>query len=155
MPSTPSLILGNAPIIDPPPPPPNSAAETAPTERSASIPMPPPAQRQRPQRPLHKRQQHLVPSRDPGDAVPGIDPLQTGEVALFEAEVRERREVRAAGDGFDGRGGDAVFGAGDGGRGGDGAFCGGGGGGVEVVGGVRVVFDGGGLDGGGDVECWV
>lgn len=117
--------------------------------------MPPPAQRQRPQGPLHERQQHLVPRRDPRDPRPRVHPAQTGQVALFEAEVGERGEVGAAGDGFDGGGRDAVLGAGDGGGGGDGTVCGGGGGGVEVVGGIRVAFDGGGLDGGGYVYCWI
>ena len=117
--------------------------------------MPPPTQRQRPQRPLHKRQQHLIPSRYPRNAIPRIHPSQTCQVALFEAEVGEGREIRAARDGSDGGGGDAVFGAGDGGCGGDGTFGGGGGGGVEVVGGIWVVFYGGELDGGGYVYCWI
>ena len=141
------LVLRNVPIIHPPPPPPDLTAQIPPTERSAPIPMPPPTQRQRPQSPLHKRQQHLIPSRYPRDAIPRIHPLQTRQVALFEAEVGKRREVCAAGDWFDGRRGNAVFGAGDGGCGGDGAFGGCGSGGIEVVGSIGVAFYGGGLYG--------
>lgn len=113
--------------------------------------MPPPTQRERPQRPLHKRQQHLVPSSYPCDPIPSVHPSQTCQVALFEAEVGEGREVRAARGRFDGGGGNAVFGASDGGGGGDGAFGGCGGGGIEVVCGIGMMFDGGGLDGGGYV----
>lgn len=117
--------------------------------------MPPPTQRQRPQRPLHERQQHLIPSRDPRDPIPRIHPVQTRQVALLEAEVGERREVRATGDWLDGGGGDVVFGAGNGGCGRDGPLGGCGGGRVEVVGGVGVVLYGGGLDGRCNFYCWV
>lgn len=100
--STLNILLRDPPIIHPPPPPPNLPPQTPPTERSAPIPMSPPTQRQRPQGPLHKRQQHLIPPRDPRDAVPRVHPLQTCQVALFEAEVGEWWEVGAARDWFDG-----------------------------------------------------
>ena len=114
------LKFGELPIIYLIPPPPHPTPQRPPTQRRTPIPIPPPRQHQRPQCPLHKRQNHLIANRDPRNPPPGIRVLETSEVALLEAEVGEGREVAAADDGADHAagvddvGGDAVC-VGDGG----------------------------------------
>ena len=70
---------------------------------------------------------------------------------MLEAKVRQWREVRAARDRFDCRGGDAV-GTGDGISRRDGSFLGSGCGRVEVMVAIRIALYGRRLDGGSDVN---
>jgi hypothetical protein len=102
------LPFRNRPIINPPPPPPNLPPNTPPTKARTPIPVPPPAQHKRPQRPLHKRKHHLVPYRDVRDFPVRIGILYTRQVALLETEVWEGREGGAPRDWFEvyGGGGD-------------------------------------------------
>lgn len=126
-------------------------------------------QHQRPPDPLRKRKQKVVEKRNPSDPQVPRRPAVRGrrirfyarEVALFEAQVRQRGQVLlprgrfedGEGDGGARGGGGAAGGVRVGGRVGaeaDGGVGGEGCGGVDVVAGVGVVVYAGGADGGGE-----
>lgn len=90
----------NHPVVRLPPPPSQASTDTGARElgRSVvhSVPVSPTSNNQSPEQTLGQRHEQLVPKGDPGDLLPRGRVLDASEIALFEAQVGEGRELFAA-----------------------------------------------------------
>lgn len=84
------------PVIHIPPPSPHFRPYTRPTELRTTIPKSPSVHHQIPKNTLRQREQDLISRSDIRHLPPRLCRFDTGEVGLFEAEVRYRWEGLAA-----------------------------------------------------------
>lgn len=73
------------------------------------VPVSPASDDQGPEQTLGQRHEQLVSEGDPGDLLPRSRVLNAGEIALFKAQVRERRKLLAARSGSQDRDRDLVL----------------------------------------------
>lgn len=98
--------LRNLPVVGLPPPPSQAGADAGAREAGGpAVPIPPAGDDQGPEQALGQGHKELVSEGDPGDGVPGGCILDAGEIALFEAQVGQGRELLVAAGGLqDGEG---------------------------------------------------
>ena len=101
---------GNGPVVGLPPPSPDASANTLAGETARSaIPVPPTSDNEGPEQALGQGHEDLISKSDPGNLLPSVGMLDTGKIALFEAEVGQGRKlVRCAWSGSKNRDGDFV-----------------------------------------------